>query len=265
MITRLALTVACFGLAAQVETADAATFYFIRHAESTTNTGEASTPEEMLDPPLTALGTQQALDLVETLAGVDLTNIYVSGYQRTALTIAPTAAEHGLTPVVMDEIGEWRFNPETLGDLYADLAQVMAAWAAGDTSASIEGAESLDDMNARILPGYQEIIDRHKDEDGVVAIVGHGGSIGWTMPFFASNVTPAFAFSNNLYNTGIVKVVLDEEGNPLVTEWLGIAFDANGPVPELAPVPLPATGLLLLCAMGGLGAARGLRRGRKAA
>lgn len=89
-----ALTVAC------TAPADAVTFLFIRHAESHTNDGSA-TPEEMVDPPLTALGQQQAADLVQTLQGVDLTAIYGSSYRRTALTIAPTAADHGLTPTVV--------------------------------------------------------------------------------------------------------------------------------------------------------------------
>lgn len=254
----LVFAVASLGLAALADTADAATFYFIRHAESTANTGEAATPEEMVNPPLTDLGKQQALDLALTLADVPLTHIYVSGYQRTALTIAPTAADKGLTPVAMPEIGEWQFNGALTGDLYAQLAKVMGRWAAGDTAAKIDGAESLDELNARVLPGYREIIERHKDEDGVVAIVGHGGSISWTMPFFASNVPAGYGLGHGLRNTAIVQVVLDSQGNPLVGNWDGTPFDAAGP--QLAPVPLPASGVLLVAAIGGLGAARRFRK-----
>ena len=115
MSLRLALTVALTGLVAPVSVADAATFLFIRHAESTTNSGAASTPEEILDPPLTALGQQQAQDLVGVLKDLDLTHIYVSSYQRTTLTIEPTAAEFGLPPLVESEIREWSFGDGSAG------------------------------------------------------------------------------------------------------------------------------------------------------
>ncbi len=90
----------------------------------------------------------------------------------------------------------------------------------------------------------------------MVAIVGHGGSIGWTMPFFAGNVTTDFAFAHGLHNTDIVQVVLDKVGNPLVSDWAGIPFGMSQP----APVPLPATGLLLVAALGSLGAGWMMRR-----
>ncbi len=129
MTMRLALGLACAGFLAQAGSSDAATFYFIRHAESTANSGEASTPEETLDPPLTVLGQQQTLTLAQKLADIDLTHIYVSGYQRTALTIAPTAEQHGLTPVVIPEIGEWQFDPaQSTGDLYTQIAEMIKAW-----------------------------------------------------------------------------------------------------------------------------------------
>jgi probable phosphoglycerate mutase len=257
--TLLAATVAAVLSSAAV--ADAATFLFIRHAESTTNDGSATTPEEILDPPLTVLGQQQALDLVDVLAGYDLTRIYVSSYQRTALTIAPTAAARGLTPVVEPEIREWSFGDGTSPLDYAKIYAMFGQWLAGNTAARIEGvpdSESLDDLVARVVPAYQAIFDAHWDEDGTVAIIGHGGSIGWVMPFFVNNVTLPFALSNNLRNTGIVTVVADRNGDPTVTDWDGIAVEPNVP----APVPLPAGGLLLAAALAALGAAA---RARKAA
>ena len=46
----------------------------------------ATTVAELLDPPLTALGQQQALDLGNVLASYDLTTLYTSAYQRTQQT-----------------------------------------------------------------------------------------------------------------------------------------------------------------------------------
>lgn len=85
----------------------ATTFHFIRHAESTANAGTATTPEDIIDPPLADLGTQQALDLADDLAGHDVTTIYTSVLQRTQLTIAPAARELGITPVADARTNEW--------------------------------------------------------------------------------------------------------------------------------------------------------------
>jgi len=257
---RLALASTSFLALSLTVPADAATFLFIRHAESTTNAGTA-TADEIVDPPLTALGQQQALDLADTLRGLDLTAIYASSYQRTALTIAPTAAEFDLTPTVVPAIREWSFGDELTdtASIYTAINAMFGQWLSGNTAAAIEGipsSESLDDLNARVVPAYDEIVARHADEDGAIAIVGHGGSIAWTMPAFAGNVTLRFAVANGLHNTGIVRVEL-YEGWPYVADWQGTALDWPG-----AQVPLPASAFLLLGAAGTLaGAARWRTRG----
>ncbi|MFV0473194.1 MAG: histidine phosphatase family protein [Pikeienuella sp.] len=262
MNLRLPLIAAGVAILAQTVPADAATYYFIRHAESTANTGEAKTPEEMVDPMLTALGQQQTLDLVNRLDGVNLTNIYVSSYKRTGLTIYPTASSHGLATTTVDAIKEWSFGDADLNDpnFSSKFGAMFGAWAKGDTGAKLEGApasESLDELNARVIPAYMDIINRHKNEDGVVAMVGHGGSIGWTMPTLTENVTLSYALGNGLHNTAIVKVEFGDDGKLYVTEWDGKAFDRQGPV---APVPLPAGAFLLISALGGLGVTRALSR-----
>lgn len=249
---RLTFLGALCGTFLSVLPANAATFLFIRHAESTANSGEASTPEEILNPPLTALGKTQASALVNTLADIDLTTIYVSGYQRTALTIAETAADHGLTPIVTPAINEWSAGDASLTD-YSAIYQMMGQWAAGNTSAGIEGvpsSESLDDLVARVLPAYQQILADHVDEDGTVAIVAHGGSIAWVLPYLVGNLSLGYALSNGLANTGIVEVQVSG-GTPYVTNWQGTEFDWPGT--DIPAVPLPASGLLLLGALGGLG------------
>lgn len=262
MIQRLALALVGLGIVAQAHPAAAATFLFIRHAESLTNAGTAN-PDQVLDPTLTSLGQEQAVALAGQLSGIDLTTVYVSSYQRTSLTIAPTVDGFGLAPIVVPEIREWSFGDGAV-PTSEDFGVLIGAWLSGDTAAKLEGeptSESLDELNARVVPAYDEIVARHKDEDGVIAIVGHGASIGWTMPSFAGNVTQAFAFENGLRNTGIVTVELDGDGTPIVTDWDGIAFNETGP----SPVPLPASGLLLLVAIGSLGARRAVRRTKTAA
>jgi probable phosphoglycerate mutase len=249
------LAIFAFVLASiQAVPASAAQFLFIRHAESTTNAGSASTPAELLDPPLTALGQQQAVDLGGYLSSFDVTSIYTSAYQRTALTIAPTAAAFGLTPSADARTNEWYAGDTTSGAIdYPAIYAVIGQWAAGNTSAKLDlpNAESLDDMVARVLPAWQEIITAHKDDDGVVVIVGHGAEMGFVMPYLVDNVSLAFAAGHGLGNTGIIDVRLDANDNPYVTNWQGV---------PVAPVPLPAGFALMLSGVSILAGAKVARR-----
>ena len=259
-MSRIAITAALLIAAVQVAPTSAATFLFVRHAESAANAGTATTVEEFLDPPLTALGEQQALSLVDVLAAYDVTSIYTSAYQRTQATIAPTAAHFGLTPTADARTNEWYIGDiESLADIDSNsIYGVFAAWGAGDTSAKADlpNAESLDDMAARVLPAWEEIIDAHADDDGVVVLVGHGAEMGYVMPFFAQNVSLDFAAAHPLDNTGIIQLETIN-GQPCVTNWQGI---------EVA-VPEPASWLMLAFGLGGLvGVARlGTRREKAAA
>lgn len=242
----------------QAVPASAAQFLFIRHGESTTNAGTAATPAELLDPPLTALGQQQAVDLAGYLSSFDITSIYTSAYQRTALTIAPTAAEFGLTPTADARTNEWYTGDisSSGGIDYTAIYAVIGQWAAGNTSAKFDApnAESLDDMVARVLPAWQEIIAAHKDDDGVVVIVGHGAEMGFVMPYLVNNVSLSFAAGHGLGNTGIIDVRLDANDNPYVTSWQGV---------PVAPVPLPAGLTLMLSGVSVLAGAKAARRRRQ--
>lgn len=234
--------------AIQAVPAAAADFLFIRHAESTTNAGTATTVEEILNPPLTTLGQQQADSLAAYLGGLDVTAIYTSAYQRTALTIEPTAAVFGLTPTADARTNEWYFgdlaSPSDLYAHYSEIFSLFGAWAAGDTSAKLDipNSESLDDMVARVLPAWQDMIAAHKDDDGVVVIVGHGATMGYVMPYLVDNVPMSFAASHGLANTGIIEVKLYND-TPYVANWQGIAFPA--PVPEAQTYAMMLAGLAL--------------------
>lgn len=252
-MSRIAIIAALLIAAAPAVPVSAASFLFVRHAESTANAGTATTVQEQLDPPLTALGQQQALDLVNVLAGYDITSIYTSAYQRTQQTIAPTAARLGLTPTADPRTNEWYVGDvQSVADI--NYAAVIGAWAAGNTAAkaNLPNAESLDDMVARVVPAWQEIVNAHKNDNGVVVLVGHGAEMGFVMPYFAQNVSPGFAFANGLRNTGIIQLELVGD-RPYVTNWQGTPLAA-------APVPEPATWPTLLAGLGAIVAT--MRRSR---
>jgi broad specificity phosphatase PhoE len=254
------LSIFAFVLASiQAVPAVAAEFLFIRHAESTTNAGGSGTPAELIDPPLTALGQQQAVDLASYLDSFNVTSIYTSAYQRTALTIAPTAAEFGLTPTADARTNEWYAGDTASAGGVIDYPAIYALfgqWAAGNTSAKLDvpNSESLDDMVARVLPAWQEILTSHKDDEGVVVIVGHGAAMGYVMPYLVNNVSLSFAAGHGLANTGIIDVRLDANDNPYVTNWQGT---------PVAPVPLPAGLPLLLSGLAVLAGAKVARHRRQ--
>jgi broad specificity phosphatase PhoE len=58
------------------------------------------TPAGERDPALTDVGTKRAEALVRWFAGKPLTAIYVTNFKRTQATVAPLAAERGLTPTL---------------------------------------------------------------------------------------------------------------------------------------------------------------------
>lgn len=72
--------------------AQAGTVILVRHAEKGDTTA---------DPPLSAAGEQRAQALDAALARFPLAAIYVSEYQRTALTAAPVARRTGLQSVTI--------------------------------------------------------------------------------------------------------------------------------------------------------------------
>lgn len=235
--------------------AAAAEFLFIRHAESTTNAGTSTTVDQIYNPTLTTLGFQQADTLAQTLSGLNITAIYTSAYQRTQLTAAPTATEFGLTPTADARTNEWYFGDATsVADLQtAGISSVVGQWVQGNPNAktSLPNSESLNDMVTRVLPAWQDIINAHRNDDGVVVIVGHSLETGMVMPFFANNVSLGFAAQHSLVNTGIIDVKLDANGTPYVVNWQGTA---------VAPVPLPAAFPMLMSGLSLVAGAGVMRR-----
>jgi len=72
------------------------TFYFIRHAEK-----DRSDPENV-DPELNQEGLGRAIRWAEVFDPVPLDAIYITDYERTAMTAAPTSVKKEITPKYYD-------------------------------------------------------------------------------------------------------------------------------------------------------------------
>jgi len=158
------------------------------------------------DPPLSALGRDQAGKVADRLAGAGIDAIYVTTLCRTAQTAAPLAERLGLAPVVEADLrevhlGEWE------GGLYRKMvaefhpiAQRMFAEERWDV---IPGAEALVSFDGRVRAAIGRLAAAHPSQR--VAVFTHGGVIGQALAL-ASGSRP-FAF-NTADNASISRLIV---------------------------------------------------------
>ncbi len=127
------------------------------------------------DPPLSPEGREQA----ERLAARLPAGVYVSPFTRCLQTVAPFAEAAGVEPVPDEDvgevfIGEWEGVP--FEDIVASSEEV--ARRARDFEAMFSaapGAETAQDLRARVVPAVERMLGAHPDGD--VVVVTHGGVI----------------------------------------------------------------------------------------
>jgi broad specificity phosphatase PhoE len=129
------------------------------------------------DPPLNALGREQARALAELLAGTGIAAVYSSDLRRASETAEIVAAGLQL-PVRLDpalrelDVGSW--SGQTLDELAARYPRAIVRWqATGERG--WEGGESHEDMAGRVLAAIRSIAGDHAAEE--VLVVSHGGPI----------------------------------------------------------------------------------------
>src|SRR5512143_705226 len=137
-----------------------APFYFLRHAESTTNA--AGTIAGSFDAPLTALGREQAVTSIPILRGLGIAAVVVSPKQRAADTARPVAAALGLPVRYVDGIVERNWGVlegRPISERESHFIQP-------------EGAESWEQFAARTRSALATIND-----PAPVLIVAHSGTM----------------------------------------------------------------------------------------
>ena len=129
-----------------------------------------------LDIPLSPLGEAQIAALAARLR-VRLDAIYCSDLLRARRSAEILAAPHHLGPIPEPALrefamGDWEgLTAEEIRDLDA---VAFKAWMADVGRFQFPGGESLQDLEARVLPAFEAIVGRHPG--GRVAVVAHGGS-----------------------------------------------------------------------------------------
>jgi 2,3-bisphosphoglycerate-dependent phosphoglycerate mutase len=198
----------------------------IRHGQSEAYVEGTSFPltDGHGDPPLSALGHEQARRVCDRLAGAGIDAIYVTTLRRTAETAAPLAARLGLKAVVESglrevNLGEWE------GGLYrkmvAEMNPIARRMFAEERWDVIPGAESLVSFDGRVRAAIARITAAHPGRR--VAVFTHGGVIGQVLAM-ATGSRP-FAF-NTADNASISRLIVTAR------QWFVRGFNDTAHVPR---------------------------------
>lgn len=148
--------------------------YLVRHAQSEWNA--VGRWQGQADPPLSAVGFEQAKRLAATFPAQDVTHLFTSDLQRAAHTAAPLATRFALEPVVDERlrelhVGSWQ--GKTRAEIAAEEPEMLDLFFQGREGWT--GGETYADHEARadaVAEHYESLPD-----GAVVAAVTHGGTL----------------------------------------------------------------------------------------
>lgn len=145
---------------------------FVRHGETDWNRERRVQGSQGAS--INEAGREQARALARLLWEVPLQAVYSSTLARALETASYVAGPHSLSVVTdprLNEIhhGDWEGMAESdLPDL-----DLYLRWRADPTSAALPNAEPLEAVHERAVAAMRDILARHQEGDGLVAIVSH--------------------------------------------------------------------------------------------
>lgn len=192
----------------------------VRHGQTPANVDgvlESTVP----GPGLTALGHEQAEELVDALSDEKIDAIFVSSMIRTHYTAAPLVAARGIEPFVRDglrEIAAGDVEGNTDEASVHQYVHTLLEWCGGSLDVRMPGAETGHEVIAR----FDEVVDEAEalGVDSVV-LVSHGAMIRAWCATRAGNVDLDFVSNHYVVNTGIVVVEGSSATGWEVESWLG--------------------------------------------
>jgi len=196
----------------------------VRHGASAAAVAGVSFPlvDGRSDPPLSDVGQRQARDVGARLAGEGLAGVFVSTLRRTHETAAPLVAATGLAPTVVPDLAEV-FLGEFEGGEYRVRAgrkdPVILQVFAQQRWDAIPGAESLEDLGARVRAAVQEIVEQTGPDATAVAFA-HGAVIGELCRQATDSRPFAFVHADN---GSISRLVVRHDGRWLLRSFNDIS------------------------------------------
>ena len=153
-----------------------AKLYLIRHGETDYNNELRF--QGQIDIPLNQKGIEQAEKVAEFLKDIPLQAIYTSTLQRARTTAEIIGRAKKIKPQETDALREMSFGIwENMNskDIQKKYAKEWKDFFAKPASTKIPQGESMSDVQKRVYPVVQQILDEHPEGD--VAFVAHGGII----------------------------------------------------------------------------------------
>ena len=153
-----------------------AKLYLIRHGETDYN--NALRFQGQTDIPLNQKGIEQAEKAADFFRDIPLQAIYTSTLIRAKTTAEIIAGVKGMEVQETDALREMSFGIwENMNskDIQKKYAKEWKDFFASPANMKIPQGESMSDVQKRVYPVVQEILDRYPEGD--VAFVAHGGII----------------------------------------------------------------------------------------
>ena len=200
--------------------------FLIRHGQTPANVlGQLDTAHP--GPRLTELGSRQASVIPDVLRLESVDAIFASTLMRTQLTAKPLAAALRLDVQVATGLHEIE-----AGDLEgrSDRASIRSyfetvlAWGGGDLTASMPGGL---DGNSFFTRFDADIASAAAGAD-TAAVFSHGAAIRVWTAARANNVSPLFAATTDLANTGMVELSGSPADGWTLVSWAGLSVGSPG-------------------------------------
>lgn len=144
----------------------------IRHGETDWNI--EGRYQGQADPPLNAVGIEQAEELAEALRKVRPEVLYSSPLKR-ALQTAQIISERLKIPVITDprlmEINQGEWETRLRSEIEHDYPELFRAWQTKPWEVTPPGGENLHTVKARVYQAIDEILQQ--DHRGTIGVVTH--------------------------------------------------------------------------------------------
>src|SRR6478672_6166371 len=152
------------------------TIHLARHGQTAYN--HEGRFQGHLPVPLDATGREQAAELAEVAAGVEIVGFVCSPLRRARETADIVAARIGLEPVedarfVETDTGDW--TGRSYAEIKAEDPEGFARFQRSDPSFRYPGGESFAEQEARVLAALDDL--RARDRDLPALVVTHRGCI----------------------------------------------------------------------------------------
>jgi probable phosphomutase (TIGR03848 family) len=208
------------------------TLILLRHGKSTAN-GAGVLAGRTEGVQLDETGVAEADNLVQRLAGVPIAEIVRSPMLRCEQTVAPLAADRGLTPLVEPELSEVDYGSWT-GSALKTLAKepLWRVVQAHPSAAVFPGGEGLAGMQARAVAAVRRHDARIAAEHGPHAVwlaCSHGDVIKAVLA--DALATHLDNFQRIMVDTCSISVVIYTETRPFVARINDRGGDVAGLIP----------------------------------